>query len=96
MLLRMRTTVTLDPDVVEGVRSIARKRNISFKAALNDAVRAGLVAERGGNRPYKVQARPMGLRQDVDLTHALRLAGELEDEEILRKMELGKKASGAD
>jgi hypothetical protein len=30
----------------------------------------------------------MGLRPGIDLTHALRLAGELEDEEIIRKLEL--------
>jgi hypothetical protein len=86
----MRTTVTLDPDVLQQLKSIARARNVPFKVALNDAVRAGLAAQRGGSRPFKVQARPMGLRPGVDLTHALRLAGDLEDEEILRKMDLRK------
>ena len=86
----MRTTVTLDPDVVEQLKALARQRNLSFKAALNDAVRAGLAAERGGSRPFKVEARPMGLRPGVDLTHALRMAYELEDEEIIRKLELRK------
>jgi hypothetical protein len=32
----------------------------------------------------------MGVRQGVDLDRALRLAGELEDAEILRKLELRK------
>ena len=90
MMLGMRTTVTLDPDVVEQLKALARRRNLSFKAALNDAVRAGLVAERGGSRPFRVDARPMHLRPDVDLTHALQLAEALEDEEIIRKLELGK------
>lgn len=86
----MRTTVTLDPDVVEQLKALAHRRNVSFKAALNDAVRAGLVAERGGSRPFKVEARPMGVRPGVDLTKALQLAYELEDEEIVRKLALGK------
>ena len=86
----MRTTVTLDPDVVEGLKALARRRRLSFKAVLNDAVRAGLAAERGGSRPFKVEARPMGVRPGVDLTHALRIASELEDEEIIRKLELRK------
>jgi hypothetical protein len=83
----MRTTVTLDPDVVEQLKAVARRRNASFKATLNNAVRAGLAAERGGRRSYRVPSRPMGLRPGVDLTHALRLADSLEDEEIVRKLE---------
>ncbi len=86
----MRTTVTLDPDVAEQLKVFARRRNLSFKAALNSAVRAGLSAERGGGRPYRTPARPMGLRPGVDLTPALRLADALEDEEIVRKLTLRK------
>ena len=87
----MRTTVTLDPDVAEQLKALARRRNLSFKAALNSAVRAGLAVERGGGRrPYQAPARPMGLRPGIDLTHALRLADALEDEEIVRKLALRK------
>jgi hypothetical protein len=86
----MRTTVTLDPDVVEQLNAFARRHNLSFKAALNSLVRAGLAAERGGSRPYKLPSFRIRSRPGVDLTHALRLAGELEDEEILRKLELRK------
>jgi hypothetical protein len=86
----MRTTVTLDPDVVEQLRSAARRHKVSFKAALNDAVRQGLAIKRGGSRPYRVPARPMGLRRGIDLTQALRMADSLEDEEIVRKLELRK------
>jgi hypothetical protein len=86
----IRTTVTLDLDVAEQLKALARRRNISFKAALNTALRDGLAAERGENTPFHVAARPMGLRPDIDFTHALRLAAELEDEEIIRKLELGK------
>ena len=58
----MRTTVTLDPDVLELVKDLAKRRNLSFKAALNAAVRAGLAAQRGGGGSYSVPARPMHLR----------------------------------
>jgi hypothetical protein len=85
-----RTTVTLDPDVAEQLKALARRRNISFKTALNSAVRAGLAAERGGGRPFRTPTWPMGLRPGVDLTHALQMAADLEDEEILRKLELRK------
>ena len=78
------------PDVVEQLKSLARQRNLSFKAALNTTVRAGLAAERGGSRAYEVPSRPMRLLPGVDLTHALTLAGSLEDEEIVRKLALRK------
>ena len=86
----VRTRVTLDSDVAEQLRVLAQSRNISFDAALNNAARAGLVAESGENTPVRVASRPMGLRPGIDLTHALGLAAELEDEEIIRKLELGK------
>jgi hypothetical protein len=89
-MARMRTTITLDPDVAEQLKALAHQRNLSFKEALNRTVRAGLAAERGGSRPYKMPTRPMGLRPGVDLTHALQLAAALEDEEIVRKLQLRK------
>ncbi len=87
----MRTTITLDPDVAEQLKSLARRRNLSFKVALNNTVRAGLAAERGRPRAsYTVPARPMGLRPGIDLTRALRLADSIEDEETIRKLDLKK------
>jgi hypothetical protein len=86
----LRTTVTLDADVAEQLREMSRRRNISFKSAINTAVREGLAAERGEITPYEVPTQPMGWRPGVDLTHALRFAAELEDEEIIRKMALRK------
>jgi hypothetical protein len=85
----MRTTVVLDPDVAAKVKAVARQRGISFKQALNQALRAGLAA-RPGRRPFKQETQPMGLRPGVDLDKALRLAGALEDEEIVRRLEMRK------
>lgn len=86
----IRTTVTLDPDVAEQLKALARRRNLSFKEALNNAVRVGLAAERGGSRPFHTPTWPMGVRPGVDLTHALQMAADLEDEEIIRKLRLRK------
>ena len=86
----MRTTVTLDPDVVEMLKVYARRSDRSFKSVINDAIREGLASKRGERRPYRTPSRPMHLQPGVDLTHALRLAAELEDEEILRKLDLRK------
>lgn len=85
----MRTTVTLEPDVAAQLKAIASERGISFKAALNAALRDGLA---GGRRakPYRTPTRPLALRPGIDLDRALRLAAELEDDELIRKLELRK------
>jgi hypothetical protein len=90
MMPPMRTTVTLDEDVAAKLKQTARDRGVSFKVALNDAVRAGLRGTEKPAQPYRIEARPMGVRPGINLDKALRLAGELEDEEILRKMALRK------
>jgi hypothetical protein len=84
----MRTTVTLDPDVEAKLKAAMRERGISFKAALNDAVRAGLDESAPVSRPYKMPTAPLGVRINID--KASRIVGEWEDEEIVRKMEEGK------
>jgi hypothetical protein len=86
----MRTTVTLDPDVEAKLKATMRQRGISFKVAINDAVRTGLQSESRPRQPFKVVSSPMGVRPGINLDKALTLAGELEDEEIVRKLELGK------
>lgn len=86
----MRTTVTLDQDVAAALKRLARDRGISFKEALNSSVRRGLSPSSKPSVRYRVPARPMGLRPEVDLTKALQLAGELEDAETVRKLRLGK------
>jgi hypothetical protein len=90
MMLAMRTTVTLDPDVEAKLRAAMRERGVSFKAALNDAVRSGLPAGTQRRKRFRVRSRPMGVLPGVNLDKALRLAGEMEDAEILRKLELRK------
>jgi hypothetical protein len=87
----MRTTVTLDPDLAAKLHAVARERGVSFKEALNTALRHGLTAGAAeSKRPYRLASRRLGLRPGVDLEHAMRLAGELEDAEIIRKLELRK------
>ncbi len=84
----MRTTITLDPDVEQLVKRAMRERGISFKAAVNDAIRS---AESGGDdaEPVDFPVHDMG-EPLVDLTKSLRLAGELEDEELIRKLSQGR------
>jgi len=84
----VRTTITLDADTTQLIREQMRRRNMTFKAAINDAIRRGLAPPRSGPG-YRTEAASMG-EPRIPLEHALRLAGELEDEELLRKRALGK------
>jgi hypothetical protein len=87
----MRTTVTLDPDVEALVRATMRERGLSFKEALNTAIRDGL--SRTAGRPpkkYRQKTFRMGFNPEASLDKALSLAAGLEDEEIARKLSLRK------
>ncbi|MHB1615249.1 MAG: hypothetical protein ACYCYA_13195 [Actinomycetes bacterium] len=86
----MRTTVTLEPDIAAKLRAVARERGQPFKVALNEALRAGLRGTDAQARAYRFPSRALGLKGGVDLDRALRLAGELEDAEIVRRLELRK------
>ena len=86
----MRTTVTLEPDLYARLRQLARERGVPFKVVLNDAVRAGISSRSADAASYRLKHQSMGVRANIDLDKALRLAGELEDAETLRKLELRK------
>ncbi len=79
----MRTTVTLEPDADAIVRRLMRDRGLTFKQALNEAIRAS--ASRPGRRPFRTRTFAMG-PSALPMDKALRLAAELEDEELLRKL----------
>lgn len=83
----MRTTVTLDPDVEALIKRAMRERGIGFKQALNDAVRAG-AASRPAGRETPLPTYDMG-EPVVDVTKALRVAAELEDQERAARLTRG-------
>jgi hypothetical protein len=78
--------VTLDADTESVVRRLMSTRGVSFKQALNDAIRAGAQPQQ---RPaFETRAHHMGVPV-VNLDRALQLAAELEDEELVRRMRSG-------
>ncbi len=85
----MRTTITLDPDVADRLRALARERGLPFKQVVNGVLRRGL-RDRDDTPEFRIEPRPLRLRRGIDLDHALELAARLEDEETLRKLELRK------
>lgn len=74
----MRTTVTLEPDVEALLRKAMRERGLSFKSAVNMAVREGLGKRSGKVPPFQQRTVRLG-RPLVDLTKALALADEMHD-----------------
>ncbi|HEY2479580.1 MAG TPA: hypothetical protein VGI17_12735 [Solirubrobacterales bacterium] len=86
----MRTTLTLDPDVAAKLKEDARRQGISFKEAVNSNLRRGLAAGGPASSPYRMKPRRMKAKPGLDLDQARDLADRLEDEEVLRKMSVGK------
>jgi hypothetical protein len=84
MMQAVRTTVTLDPDSEALIRKLMDKRGLSFKEAVNQAIRAGL-APRPRGKDFRTPTFRMGPSK-VPLDRALGLAGELEDAETARKL----------
>ena len=87
----MRTTVTLDPDVERLIRNSMREHGISFKEALNQAARAGLL--RGKHRRarrFVQRSFHMGEGKEFRWDKALALADAMEDEELSRKLSVRK------
>ena len=89
----MRTTLTLDDDIAVALKEAAYRTGRSFKAAVNETLRAGLAALEAPPKPRRYRVKPAalgGVLPGIDLDKALRLADALEDEGIARKLELRK------
>lgn len=81
----MRTTVTLDADTEQIVRRRMREHGVSFKEAINEAIRAGV---QDTAAPFRTETASMG-RSSVNLDRALQVAADLEDDELVRRMRAG-------
>ena len=85
----MRTTVTLDPDVLAKIKSYMREKGVSFKEALNTAIRNGLSNSGKQKKLFHQKTYNMGT-PTIPLRKALQLASEMEDQEILRDLTIQK------
>lgn len=81
----MRTTVTLDPDTEQLIRKRMRERGMTFKEAVNDAIRAGAGET---TTPFRTQTASLG-ESSVNLDRALQVAADLEDDDLIRKARTG-------
>jgi hypothetical protein len=82
----VRTTVTLDDDTEVIVRRRMRSQKVSFKQALNDAIRDGAA---GAAVPeFRTATADMGV-PTISLDRALQIAAELEDDALVARMQSG-------
>ena len=86
----MRTTITLDPDVQALIRTAMKERGVTFKEALNSAVRAGLTHGKTERRSFVQKSYSLGGDQNFRWDKALEAAAAIEDEELGRKLSLRK------
>lgn len=83
----MRTTVTLDADVESLLKRVMRDSDMTFKQAINEAIRRGLTTRHEGEQflsPTYDLGEPL-----VDLTKALRVSSQLEDLELTARLNRG-------
>ncbi|MFW6148077.1 MAG: DUF2191 domain-containing protein [Thermodesulfobacteriota bacterium] len=88
----MRTTLTIDDDLIREMKKKAQDSGSPFKRIVNAALRAGLkeMDKSRISRPYKCKAYSLGYPPLADLDHALDLVDQFESEEIIRKLSLRK------
>jgi hypothetical protein len=85
----MRTTVTLEVNVAARLREFSHGAGKTFKQAVNDAVRQGLSSAAVVRAEPFIQPTYSLGRVRVDLTKALDLAADLEDQEVVAKLRRG-------
>jgi len=80
----MRTTLSIDDDVLEKARAVAAKVGWPFRKVVNEALRAGLnqVERPATQRPYKTDPHAMGLRSGRNLDNIQELLAQVEGEDF--------------
>jgi len=78
----MRTTLTINDDLLDRARTVAAKLRKPLKTVVNEALRAGLdhVEEPARRRLYTTEPHAMGLRQGRNLDNIQELLAQLEGE----------------
>jgi hypothetical protein len=81
----MRTTVTLEPDLAKKIKALAHRRGLSFKQALNEALRRGLAPPGRPDKQTRFTVEPHagGFRPGIDPDKLNQLVDQLEVEDFV-------------
>lgn len=76
----MRTTLTLDNDIVSKLKAESRRTGRPFKEVVNETLRNGLVGRQKSpaRQPFKVVARELGCRLGLSLDNIADLIEQVE------------------
>ena len=79
----MRTTLTIEDDVLERARALAQELDRPFRLVVNEALRAGLqaVEKPAPARPYHTQPGKLGLKTGRSLDNIQELIAQIEGED---------------
>ncbi|SPD74307.1 conserved hypothetical protein [uncultured Desulfobacterium sp.] len=79
----MRTTITIDNDVLERAHALSDKLRTPFRAVINEALRAGLdhVERPIKRRPYRTKPHAMGVKSGRNLDNIQELLAQIESED---------------
>ena len=89
----MRTTLTIDDRIAKALKEAAHRSGRSFKAVVNETLQTGLTSKRALPNAKRYRLTPTalgGILPGIDIDKALQLADDIEDEEILRKLQMKK------
>jgi hypothetical protein len=82
----MRTTLTLDPDVVRLIEDAVHQQRQPMKQVVNDALRRGLAPPSARrSAPYRLAPHESAVRPGLDLAGFNRMADELADEAFVAR-----------
>ncbi|MDQ3359230.1 MAG: antitoxin [Actinomycetota bacterium] len=81
----MRTTLTLDPDVMRLITDAVHRDRRTMKDVVNSALREALSGPRTA-RPFVSTPHHSGLQPGIDTARLNQLADELEDEHVLERL----------
>ena len=78
--MSIRTTVTLDDDLVARLKQESRAKAVSFRKLLNDTIRSGLdsMPKRPTQRPFRTLATSMGVRPGLNYDCTAELLEQIE------------------
>jgi len=79
----LRTTLSIDDDVLEKAKSAAAKRRLPFRTVINEALRAGLktMATPPDAVPYQTKPHKLGLKTGRNLDNIQELLTQIEGED---------------